>query len=240
VLLDPPDDLKGGNRTPRLTTLLAAWGIKATDTVVVDLSGRTNVATVAVVGPPYPNQAITDRFDLLTVFPLARAITAETGAGEGRTPQPFLQTAQRSWAEATVSQLQDPNQLKPEEAKGDILGPVTIGMAVAVPSKPPAPPAGDAAKTDQPPPPETRVAVIGDSDFASNAYLGGEGNRDLFMNVVGWLSQQENLISVRPREAADRRLTLTASQITGMFALSIFLVPGAILGAGVYSWWRRR
>ena len=240
VLLDPPDDLKGGNRTPRLTTLLAAWGIKATDTVVVDLSGRTNVATVAVVGPPYPNHAITDRFDLLTVFPLARAITAETGAGEGRTPQPFLQTAQRSWAEATVSQLQDPNQLKPEEAKGDILGPVTIGMAVAVPSKPPAPPAGDAAKTDQPPPPETRVAVIGDSDFASNAYLGGEGNRDLFMNVVGWLSQQENLISVRPREAADRRLTLTASQITGMFALSIFLVPGAILGAGVYSWWRRR
>jgi ABC-type uncharacterized transport system involved in gliding motility auxiliary subunit len=48
VLLDPPDDLKGGNRTPRLTALLAAWGIKATDTVVVDLSGRTNVATVAV------------------------------------------------------------------------------------------------------------------------------------------------------------------------------------------------
>jgi hypothetical protein len=40
-----------------------------------------------------------------------------------------------------MSQLQDPNQLKPEEAKGDILGPVTIGMAVAVPSKPPAPPA---------------------------------------------------------------------------------------------------
>ena len=240
VLLDPPDDLKGGNRTPRLAGLLAAWGIKATDTVVVDLSGRTNVATVAVVGPPYPMHAITERFDLLTVFPLARAITAETGAGEGRTPQPFLQTSPRSWAEATMSQLQDPNQLKPEEAKGDIVGPVTIGMAVSVPSKPPAPPAGDAAKTDQPPPPETRVAVIGDSDFASNAYLGGEGNRDLFMNVLSWLSQQENLISIRPREAADRRVTLTASQMTGMFALSIVLVPGAILGAGVYSWWRRR
>jgi len=240
VLLDPPDDLKGGNRTPRLTTLLAAWGIKATDTVVVDLSGRTNVATVAVVGPPYPMHPITERFDLLTVFPLARAITAETGAGEGRTPQPFLQTHQRSWAEATMSQLQDPNQLKPEEGKGDIVGPVTIGMAVAVPSKPPAPPSPEAAKTDQAPPPETRVAVIGDSDFASNAYLGGEGNRDLFMNVVGWLSQQENLISIRPREAADRRLTLTASQITGMFALSIFLVPGAVFGAGIYTWWRRR
>jgi ABC-type uncharacterized transport system involved in gliding motility auxiliary subunit len=240
VLLDPPDDMKGGNRTPRLTALLAAWGIKATDTVVVDLSGRTSVATVPVAAPPYPTHAITERFDLVTMFPLVRALQPETGAGEGRTPQPFLQTHQRSWAEATMSQLQDPNSLKPEEANGDILGPVTIGLAVSVPSKPPAPPAGEAAKTDQPPPPETRVAAIGDSDFASNAYLGVEGNRDLFMNVVSWLSQQENLISIRPREAADRRVTLTASQITGMFALSIVLVPGAILGAGIYTWWRRR
>jgi ABC-type uncharacterized transport system involved in gliding motility auxiliary subunit len=193
-----------------------------------------------VAAPPYPTHAITDRFDLLTVFPLARGLTAEAGAGEGRTAQPFLQTSQRSWAEATMSQLETPDQLKPEEKNGDLMGPVTIGMAVAVPSKPPAPPAADAAKTDQPPPPETRVVVIGDSDFASNAYLGGEGNRDLFMNVLSWLSQQENLISIRPREPADRRLTLTASQITGMFALSIVLVPGAILGAGIYSWWRRR
>jgi ABC-type uncharacterized transport system involved in gliding motility auxiliary subunit len=240
VLLDPPDDLKAGNRTPRLTALLAAWGIKATDTVVVDLSGRTSVATVPVAAPPYPTHPITERFDLVTMFPLVRALQPETGAGEGRTPQPFLQTHQRSWAEATMSQLQDPNALKPEEANGDILGPVTIGLAVSVPSKPPAPPAGEAAKADQPPPPETRVAAIGDSDFASNAYLGVEGNRDLFMNVVSWLSQQENLISIRPREAADRRVTLTASQITGMFALSIVLVPGAILGAGIYTWWRRR
>jgi ABC-type uncharacterized transport system involved in gliding motility auxiliary subunit len=239
VLLDPPDDLKTVNKTPRLTGLLAAWGFKATDTVVVDLSGRSNVATVAVVAPPYPAHKITEGFNLLTVFPLARAITAETGAGEGRTPQPFLQTHQRSWAEATLTQLRDPNQLKPEEANGDILGPVTIGMAVAVPSKPPAPPAAD-AKTDQPPPPETRVVVIGDSDFASNSALGGEGNRDLFMNTLSWLSQQENLISIRPREASDRRLTLTASQITGMFVLSVFLLPGAVFGAGVYTWWRRR
>ena len=41
---------------------------------------------------------------------------------------------------------------------------------------------------------------------------GVAGNVDLFMNTVGWLSQQENLISVRPKEAADRRITLTAAQ----------------------------
>ena len=121
------------------------------------------------------------------------------------------------------------------------MGPVTIGLAVSVPSKAAEPPAADASKEqNQPPPPETRVVAIGDSDFASNAVLGIPGNADLFMNVVGWLAQQENLISIRPREAADRRVTLTASQITGVMALSIFLIPGAVFGAGVYSWWRRR
>jgi ABC-type uncharacterized transport system involved in gliding motility auxiliary subunit len=84
------------------------------------------------------------------------------------------------------------------------------------------------------------VVAIGDSDFASNAYLGVEGNRDLFMNTVNWLAQQENLISIRPRDPADRRLTLTAAQFTMMFWLSLVLVPGVVMGTGVYTWWRRR
>jgi ABC-type uncharacterized transport system involved in gliding motility auxiliary subunit len=90
------------------------------------------------------------------------------------------------------------------------------------------------------PPQEMRFAVIGDSDFASNAVLGIAGNRDLFMNTVGWLSQQENLISIRPREAADRRITLTATQQSNMLWLSLLIVPGLIFGTGIYTWWRRR
>ena len=241
VLLDPPDDLKGGDRTPRLTALLAAWGIKATDTIVVDASGRTNDPFSPAAAPPYPQHAITRDFGLITAFPLARAVVPESAAGEGRTAQPFLQTSPRSWAESNLAQVQKPETLKAEEASGDLMGPVTIGLAVSVPSKPADPPASDASKEqNQPPPPETRVVAIGDSDFASNAVLGIPGNPDLFMNAVGWLAQQENLISIRPREAADRRVTLTASQITGVMALSIFLIPGAVFGAGVYSWWRRR
>jgi len=82
--------------------------------------------------------------------------------------------------------------------------------------------------------------VFGDSDFASNSVLGVEGNRDIFMNAVGWLSQQENLISVRAKEPDDRRLTLTARQQNGLTLLSVFVVPGLVFLTGVYSWWRRR
>jgi ABC-type uncharacterized transport system involved in gliding motility auxiliary subunit len=195
-----------------------------------------------VAAPPYPTHAITERFDLITMFPLVRAIAPTAVIPEGRTPQPFLQTAQRSWSETTMAQLENPDTLAPETDKGDTAGPVTIGMAVAVQNKAPEPakPAEGATAETPPAAPETRIVAVGDSDFASNAYLGVEGNRDLFMNTLSWLAQQESLISIRPREASDRRLTLTASQITLMFWLSIVVIPGAVMGTGIYTWWRRR
>jgi ABC-type uncharacterized transport system involved in gliding motility auxiliary subunit len=106
--------------------------------------------------------------------------------------------------------------------------------AAAAPSTDAKPGEADAPK------PETRVVVFGDSDFATTAALGLPGNRDLFMNTIGWLSQQENLISIRPKEPDDRRVTMTAVQQNNVTILSLILIPGVVFGAGVYSWWRRR
>ncbi len=151
-----------------------------------------------------------------------------------------MQTAARSWAETTFSELDSPDTLAPETEKGDLTGPVSIAVAVVSTGrgeeKPATPPAGE----EQPKKPETRVAAIGDSDFASNAYLGVQGNRDLFMNTVNWLAQQESQIAIRPRDPADRRITLTENTSKGLFWLSIVAVPLAVFGAGVLGWWRRR
>jgi ABC-type uncharacterized transport system involved in gliding motility auxiliary subunit len=81
---------------------------------------------------------------------------------------------------------------------------------------------------------------MGDSDFASNAAINVSGNRDFFMNIVGWLSQQENLIAIRPREPGDSRLTLTADQSRRIAWLALLIIPGAIFALGIYTWWRRR
>jgi ABC-type uncharacterized transport system involved in gliding motility auxiliary subunit len=231
---------------PRLAGLLKEWGIDATESVVVDLSGRTQVATVPVSAPPYPSHAITQDFNLITMFPVARAMTPAKDAPAGRSGQSFVQTAQRSWGETNLASLEDPSKLTPEPEKGDVSGPVSIAVATAVPApspeKPDATPASNPPDKpeEQAPKPETRVAAIGDSDFAENAYVGVEGNRDLFMNTVNWLSQQENLIAIRPREAADRRITLTANSSSAMFWLTLFVIPAIVLGAGVFTWWRRR
>ena len=118
-------------------------------------------------------------------------------------------------------------------ASGDKQGPITIAAAVTA-SGAPAGAAPDAPK------PETRVVVFGDSDFAGNSATGIEGNKNLFMNTVGWLSQQENLISIRPKDADDRRLTMTAAQQTNVTWLSLFIIPGLVFFVGVSTWWRRR
>jgi ABC-type uncharacterized transport system involved in gliding motility auxiliary subunit len=165
---------------------------------------------------------------------MARSCTPVAGGVNGRTAQAFVETSPRSWAETDIKSLLTTGQVSLDESKGDKKGPVDIGCAVSVAATADSKAAPDAPK------PETRLVVMGDSDFAANAALGIQGNRDLFMNIVGWLSQQENLISIRPKEPDDRRVTLTATQQANINWLAIVIIPGFIFASGVYSWWRRR
>ena len=239
LMLDPPDKVE----SPPLTNLIALahdWGIDVGNNIVVDVSGMGRLigtdASVPVAAS-YPSHAITQRFNFLTAFPMARSTTPVSGGVNGHTAQGFVETSPRSWAESDIKGLLTSGQVSLDESKGDKKGPITIAAAVSATattadkSKP--------AATDAPKP-ETRLVVFGDSDFAANGGLGIQGNRDLFMNVVGWLSQQENLISIRPKEPDDRRVTLTATQQANINWLSLLIIPCAIFGSGVYTWWRRR
>jgi hypothetical protein len=190
------------------------------------------------VAASYPAHPITDRFNLMTAYPLARSLTV--AASEGRTPQSIIETSDRSWAEKDIDGLVAGTEVSLDDTKGDRQGPISLAAAVSSPATD-APAAPEpAAGAEAPPKPETRIVVMGDSDFAANAGLGIQGNRDLFMNTLGWLSQQEGLIAVRPKAPEDRRLTMTADQVNQVMILSIFLIPAAIFGLGIYTWWRRR
>ena len=238
VLLDPSEDLKQSSPMPRLTALLKEWGIDATESVVVDLSGRTQVATVPVGAPPYPSHAITQEFNLLTAYPLARSISPVEGGVNGRNPQKLIETGPRSWAESDIKSLSGGQPAKMDGA--DKTGPVSLGVAVSGPATNAPAPKEPPKPGDTPKQVEARLVAIGDSDFASNAALGVQGNRDLFLNAVNWLAQQENLISIRAKDPEDRRITLTADQERRIFYLAVLIVPGLILLAGVQTWWRRR
>jgi len=243
LLLDPPDK-PDAPPLANLTALAKEWGIDIGQDVVVDVSGVGQLFGGGVevpVAANYPNHPITERFNLLTAYPLARSVSPASGGADGRVAQVFIETSPRSWAESDLKKLYG-GQLTQDDAKGDKQGPVGVGAAVsAAAAAPPVPEKTADGKTPESErKPETRVAVIGDSDFAANAWLGIRGNRDLFLNIVNWLAQQENLIAIRPKEATDRRITLTRDQQLRLFWLSVFIIPGLVIATGVYTWWRRR
>jgi ABC-type uncharacterized transport system involved in gliding motility auxiliary subunit len=267
VLLDPPDRADapplGG-----LVAFLNTWGIEAGRDIVVDASGIGQLAGIQSPVVPavltYPGHPITENFGLMTVFPVARSVSAVVGGVNGRLAQSFLETGPQSWAETDLETVFETGELR-EPDEGDTTGPIPIGAAVSAPATDAsaaetaggapdgAEPGGEETATTEPtlasdtlttdetaPEPETRVAAIGDSDFAANATLNAQGNRDLFLNTVNWLAKQENLIAIRPREPDDRRISLTADQQTRVFWLSVIIIPGLLLAAGATTWWRRR
>ena len=235
-------DSPGPNESPlpNLVGLARKWGIDVGNNLVLDTTGMGQLfggSAETPVAANYPAHAITSRLDVMTAFRVARSVTAVSGGNEGHTAQNIVETSSRSWAESDLKSLYDRKQPTQDEKAGDKPGPISIAAAVSAPvgeAKPEPEGASSAPK------PETRLVVFGDSDFASNMLFRAGGNRDLFMNTIGWLSQQENLISIRPKEPSDRRLTMTAAQQSNVTWLSLLIVPLAIFGTGVYSWWRRR
>ena len=252
LLLDPPDTEDDAPR-PNLTALASAWGVELGADVVVDASGVGQLlgtdASVPVAAT-YPFHAITENFDLLTAFPLARSVRPVTGGVSGRIGEVVVETGARSWAEADMSQLAA-GEVTLDEDAGDVPGPVPIAVVVTQIIDAPEAGVGDAGAADEEEegddagdagdePLQARLAVFGDSDFASNSAVGIQGNRDLALNTINWLAQQENLIAIRPREPEDRRITLTADQQARVYWLTLVLLPIFFVGTGIYTWWNRR
>ena len=239
LMLDPV--LKPDQPQPALLQALAKeWGIEVDNDVVLDLSGMGRLLGTdesVPVAASYPTHPITENFNLMTAYPLARSITPVEGGVNGRTAQRLVETSRNSWGETNLKALAgEPAKLDDDDKKG----PVSLAAAVSAPASVTPPKDPNQKEGETPKPAETRFVAIGDSDFASNGAIRVSGNQDLFLNTVNWLAQQENLIAIRPRDPEDRRITLTADQERRIFYLTVLIVPGLILLAGVQTWWRRR
>ncbi|MNF08958.1 hypothetical protein D3C80_2095040 [compost metagenome] len=68
-----------------------------------------------------------------------------------------------------------------------------------------------------------------------------QGNRDFALNTVGWLQEQQNQVTIRPREGdAIQTAVLTAGQGNMIFYGTVLVFPFLFLIAGGVIWWRRR
>ena len=224
-MVDPP--LKLGRSeiadNDALTNLLQSWGVSLDKDLILDLNP---IGQLLGVGPQvalvrsYDSHAIVDGMKgTATGFPLSRSL--EIKNGDKTTVQKLFGSSDSSLATNNLSSPQvDSND--PKNRKG----PLTIAAAGTY----------NTGKQDS----QGRFVVVGSSSWAANSFINFNGNSDLALNTIDWLGSDEDLISIRPKEQEDRRITMTRAQLTLVRSTSQFLLPLLIVVAGVSVWWKRR
>ncbi len=87
---------------------------------------------------------------------------------------------------------------------------------------------------------ELRVFVGGSAQLASNLGAQRAENLDLFTNAINYLTQDEDFISIRPKDGAKSNLELTTASSQFLLLFLAYVYPTMFLGAGFFHWMRRR
>ena len=220
------------------------WGAKVGNDLIVDASGLGQLVGGGAETPVAMPVAhpITNNFREMTAFRLARSVTPIEGGTNGHIAQKVVESGPQSWAESDLKSLYATGRPEKQLDKGDSAGPIPIAVAAsaAISAPPPPPPADGATPPPDAPKPETRVVIVGDSDFAGNRMMGLSSNRNLFLNMVNWLAQQENLIAIRPNNPGNTPFAMTMDQSNQIMWLTIFIIPGLLIANAFRVWWKRR
>ena len=68
----------------------------------------------------------------------------------------------------------------------------------------------------------------------------GGNNTDLVLNAIGWMTEQDNGISIRPKSTASTTLRLTGAQAASWAVLFVFIIPLIVMAVGIIYFVRRR
>lgn len=207
-----PEPLHGLQALADMLRLILTAGV-----VIDPAAQQLNVPATWALGTSYGRHPITQGFNLITVFPFARGLRVNQDQDWQATT--LIEVAQRGWVE--TGKLDETARF---DKKRDTPGPVAIGIALAKQLK------GR----------EQRVVIIGSGAFLANSYLGNAGNLDLGVNIINWLAQDENLITIQPRATLDSNLNLGKTALTLISVGFLIALPLVFLVTGGVIWWRRR
>ena len=242
IFLDPYHD--GG-----LTQFLHGYGVELGDDIVIDkLSKVFGGSYLMPVVMQYGAHRITENFELATFYPEARSVSPAKEPPPGVVLETLASTSENAWAE------KDQEMLKRGEAafdeKDDTPGPISLVVLAELERQieDPAAPGKGAGKVanpdpedkDEPKPNPALLLVAGDSDFAANTYFGLSGNQDLLLNMVNFLAEEKNLITIKPREKLNQPVLMTQTQGWTVFLVVLVLMPLLVLASGLVVYRVRR
>jgi ABC-type uncharacterized transport system involved in gliding motility auxiliary subunit len=224
-MLDPP--LKMGRAeigdNDALTSLLEGWGVTPEKDLILDMNPIGQLVgvgpQVALVSHYDTHPIVNDLKGMATGFPLSRSLDVKS-TGKTTVTQLFSSSGTSLATRDLSSPKVNPNDPKNQK------GPMTLAAAGIY----------NTGKTGS----QGRFVVVGSSTWVTNSFITFNGNRDLALNTVNWLSSDEDLISIRPKQPEDRRINMTKAQLMWVRTTSQFLLPLLVVFAGVVVWWRRR
>ena len=210
------------------------------------LNGTAILLDSAALGLPpfvyvttqYPANPVTKGFEENALFPLVRGLSFKSdGQSGGFQPLPLLTTTENAWLETGKIE----GSLELNANQGDVKGPLSLGATFTRTAKvkvggPTATASGPSKSEDRP----QRVAVIGDSDFLTNSYVGQLGNGLLGLNLVQWLASRDAQLNIDVPKAPDHALELPGWGFILIYASFAFLIPVLLLGFGLTRWIIRR
>ena len=207
-----------------LDSLLKDYGIKLGNDMVVDPTMSIPPDPRNIV-PQYQYHAIVEKLSeshVLTIMPFMRSVQKVDPGIKGVTATVLMQTTANGWGLTDFKA----KSLK-YHAGIDTKGPVPLAVAseLVLPDSP-----------DK----KARVVVYGGSNFLNNQFLQAPGNGDVGLNTFSWAAEQENKISIHPKEDDNRVVNLTNVSAAVMLYTTVFIIPLGTLLIGGLVWYRRR
>ncbi len=224
-LLDPPLDFGKEHiaENAGLTGLLKSWGVTEENDLVLEENPMGQLfgfgAEIPLVSSYESQPIVSDLKNSFTGFPITRSLQVKNT--DKATVEKLFSTSDHAIATNKLN-TNEVNPADPSNKKG----PFVLGAAGSYNTGKPSNPG--------------RFVVIGSSGFLTNSMLGFQANRDLALNSINWLSSDEDLISIRPKEAEDRRLNVTQRQMNVFFYFDLIAIPLIIIGGGVSIFLKRR
>src|SRR5207247_875127 len=143
--------------------------------------------TMPVVNTYGSHDITQDLGQVFTMFPHARPVSFLDSKGNEWVFHPLAKSSPRSWARADTppDRTTQPRDFNPQK---DTQGPLTLAALVVARANP-------SENARQP-----AVLLVGDSDFASNAFLHFSGNTDFILHAVAWLAEEKDLVTIAPKD----------------------------------------
>jgi len=224
-LMDPPLDFGHEHiaQNNGLKDLLQSWGVTLENDLVLE---ENPMGQLFGFGPEIPlvssygtQPIVSDLKNSFTGFPVSRSMQIKNA--DKTTVEKLFSTSDRAIATTNLTT----NEVNPSDPSNK-KGPFILGAAGTY----------NTGKSND----QGRFVVVGSSGFLDNAMIGFQANRDLALNAVNWLSSDEDLISIRPKEAEDRRLNVNQRQMNVFAYTDLIAIPLIIIIGGVAIFLKRR